>query len=1103
MIQVRVLGPLEADIDGVPADLGGPRQRCVLARLIAEHGRVVSVDRLIDDLYADEAPPRALAAVQSYVSHLRRALEPDRAARAPAGILITAPPGYALRLPAGEVDAWSFEEKLHQATALDDPAAVHARLSAALESWHGAPFGEFGGLPWADLEARRLDELRLTAIEARTQAALQLGRAPQTIAELSQLTAEYPLREEAWRLLALALYQSGRQGDALAALRRARARLAEDLGVDPGPALRELEEGILVQAPQLSGPPRAARAAAMAVAPPAAANRAPSAADSPALPAAAQYFGRDADLDRLTAIARQARSGQLQLALVAGDPGAGKTALADRIGERLAAEGWTVCTGRCPEHEGAPAGWPWAEIVRMLASTAPPDDPEALAGLLSDSTSHDGDAPAARFRLHRAVAAYLDTVSGATPLLVVLDDIHRADGETLATLADVTAQLTASRILVLATYRPAEASEQLSGCLATLAAREPVRVTLRGLDADAAAELIQATCTRPVDPETARTVVERTGGNPFFLRETIRLLDSEGTLAATTEVPAGVRDVLQRRIARLPATAQTILQQAAVLGTEADIDVLADMAGADENILLDAIEAGLFTSLVTEPGPGRVRFSHALVRDTLYQSLSRLRRSRLHARAASAIERHSPGEVAALSYHFTEAGTEPGKAARYCELAAEQAEQRFAYHEAARLWEQAIACLDKARDVPEQERLELVLGLVRALAHTGRLASARSYRQDAVRAALPLDDPVLLARVIVSFDVPRLWYSHEYGVIDHEIVDMVEQTLDRLSPGDQQLRCRLLSTLGFELQGAKSDRGYQASTEAVEIARRLGDAGALTIAINARYFQTYRNDGLAERRSLGAELTALRGKPVIADALAHVFLLVASSGAADFTAADRHADEATHIADRYGLHTIAAAVIPYRAMRTALDGEPNAAAELYDQAGAAINQLGLWQHGFGTSIFGRFSLLVMLDRVAEMAEELEPFGAVETLRETYALALACSGRVADARTAAGPPLPIGRDILWLFMTGVRGLLAIAIDDHDRGESAYQALLPYAARPMGADCGLFTLWPAAQVLGDLAHYLGLPGADEHYRHALAVADQAGVGLWRDAALRRLG
>ncbi|HEY0932427.1 MAG TPA: winged helix-turn-helix domain-containing protein, partial [Trebonia sp.] len=140
VIEVRVLGPLQVIVDDVPAYVGGPRQRCVLARLIAGHGRVVSADRLIEDLYADDAPPQALAAVQSYVSHLRRALEPGRPARAPSGVLVTSPPGYAIQLGRDAVDAWSFEDEILQAAGLNDPAAVQGRLSSALASWRGTAF---------------------------------------------------------------------------------------------------------------------------------------------------------------------------------------------------------------------------------------------------------------------------------------------------------------------------------------------------------------------------------------------------------------------------------------------------------------------------------------------------------------------------------------------------------------------------------------------------------------------------------------------------------------------------------------------------------------------------------------------------------------------------------------------------------------------------------------------------------------------------------------------------------------------------------------------------------------------------------------------------
>jgi DNA-binding SARP family transcriptional activator len=1114
VIEIRALGPLEAMVGGSRADLGGPRRRCVLARLVAEQGRVVSADRLIEDLYADEAPPRALAALQAHISHLRRALEPGQAAGARAGVLVTAPPGYALRLERQDVDAWWFEDEVHAAAGLDDPAGAHARLSAALETWRGAAFEEFAGLPWADMEASRLDELRLTAAERSAAAALALGRPGQVVTDLSRLTADNPLREEAWRLLALALYQSGRQADAMATLRRARARLAADLGIELGPALRTLEDDILAQAPHLSTAaadggrpalPATSHTSAPSEQPASPASAAEQSHAGRVRPAGEPFVGRDSELAQVMSAAAEAAAGGARIVLVTGEAGAGKTALSRQVSTRLAGQEWMVATGPCPEDEGAPPGWPWAEVLRQLTAAAAPADPRSLAPLLADHRADGDDTSAARFRLHRAVTAYLDTASEAAPLLVVLDDLHRADAETLAILTSSAAGLADSRVLVVATYRPAEVDEALSECLAALAGREPTRLPLPGLDAVAAAELIRSTSTRAVDESTVRAIAERTGGNPFLIRETSRLLDSEGALAAISEVPAGVTDVLARRIARLPATAQTILRQAAVIGTETSVDVLADVSGAAEDVVLDAVEAGLLTGLVTEPTAGRIRFAHALIRDVLYQELSRLRRSRLHARAAQAIEFHNPVEVAALAYHFAEAGTEPAAAARYSRLAAEQAEKRFAYKEAARLWEQAITCLDLSDNAEARDRLELVLGLVRALAQTGALARARSWRQGAIRAAMPLGDPALLARVITAFDVPTLWPTHEYHAKDHELVDAAEQTLLKLPPGDHPLRCRLLTTLAFELDGAKSERGYPASAESVAMARRLGDAGLVTIAANGRYLQSFRYDGLDERLRLGRELLTLPGRPVTTDALAHLMLMTAHSGQADFGQADVHAAEAGQIARRYDLPVIATRVKVYLAMRAALAGDASAD-ELYGQAAAQLGQLGMWQHGRAVQALSRFCVHLAEDRAADSADELERIYTYPQwsglLSEMYAVALAASGRTADARSVAGQPVPVRQDMFWLLVTGARAVLAIAIDDRDRAESVYDALLPFAGRPAGADTGAMTLWPTALILGDLARYLGRPGAPAHYQHALAIADRADVRSWAEAARSRL-
>jgi hypothetical protein len=231
--------------------------------------------------------------------------------------------------------------------------------------------------------------------------------------------------------------------------------------------------------------------------------------------------------------------------------------------------------------------------------------------------------------------------------------------------------------------------------------------------------------------------------------------------------------------------------------------------------------------------------------------------------------------------------------------------------------------------------------------------------------------------------------------------------------------------------------------------------------------------------------------------------MTVGSGMADFGAADRHADLAARIAARYDLPTITPMVTMYRAMRTGLDGDPSAATELYRQAAGRLDKLGLRRLAAGVNFVGRMSLLIMQEQLAEAAGELAGYPEyLVGLLELQALALAAAGHVAEARAVAGRPDPIRRDRVWLFLTAIRGLLGIALDDPERAGSAYQSLLPFAGQPVGAESMLVTLWPAAQILGDLARYLGIPDADAHYRHALAIADQANAKPWREAAMRRL-
>ena len=246
-LRVAVLGGLEATVDGVPADLGGPKQRSVLALLLLARGGIVPADRITEDLWRGEPPPRAAGALQAYVSHLRRALEPDRPPRAPAQVLVSASPGYAIRLPASQVDAWELEDLVRQGIreSAADPEAARQRLRAALRLWTGSPYAQFADEEWAAGEVTRLHDLHSDAVEHLADCELRLGEPVEALSVLERHAKAHPLRENAWALLATALYQTGRQADALAALRDLRRRLVDELGVDPGPEVQRLEAAIL------------------------------------------------------------------------------------------------------------------------------------------------------------------------------------------------------------------------------------------------------------------------------------------------------------------------------------------------------------------------------------------------------------------------------------------------------------------------------------------------------------------------------------------------------------------------------------------------------------------------------------------------------------------------------------------------------------------------------------------------------------------------------------------------------------------------------------------------------------------------------------------
>jgi DNA-binding SARP family transcriptional activator len=417
-LQFDILGPLEVRNEGRLVPLGGTKQRALLALLVLRPNEVVPAERLIDELWGERPPGTAATALQVYVSHLRKALEPEGP---PYRILVTRPPGYLLALGDGDRDLDRFQALVREAKDAD-PSRAADQLRTALALWRGPPLADLAYEPFVQAEASRLEELRVAAVEARIEADLALGRHDELVGELESLVVAHPLRERLRGQLMLALYRSGRQAEALEAYQDARRALVDELGIDPSTALQGLERQILRQDPALE----------------------PAAGAAPAgRRAAGEFVGREQELRLLLAGLEDALAGRGRLFLVCGDAGAGKTRLADEVASRAKRRGARILWGRSWEAGDAPPYWPWIQAIRTYV-------PNSGRAMLPELVGADSDE---RFHLFDATAAFLAEAAASQPLVIVLDDLHGADPESMLLLEFVAAELAVLPILVIGLSR--------------------------------------------------------------------------------------------------------------------------------------------------------------------------------------------------------------------------------------------------------------------------------------------------------------------------------------------------------------------------------------------------------------------------------------------------------------------------------------------------------------------------------------------------------------------------------------------------------------------------------------------------------------------------
>jgi DNA-binding SARP family transcriptional activator len=1157
-LRFNVLGPVQVLDRARRVDIGGPKQRAVLAALVIDVGTVVSLDRLIDRLWGDQPPARATGTLQAYISNLRRALEPDRSPRAPASVLATQPPGYVLRVAATCVDAVRFEHLVAEGSRLADAsraAAAATVLDEALDLWRGPPLDDLAFEASFRSEIARLEELHAVAVEVRLGADLALGRHHTAVAQLEAMVARQPLRERLWELLVLALYRAGRQADALRALRAARQTLREEIGVDPGPALRRLEQDVLDQHRSLEWTPPVAVPVAGRTARP----DTDTDTDTVPVPTVEPFVGRGATLASLVAALERARVGAgPRLVLVSGEPGIGKTRCVEELARRAAADGIGVAWGRCSDSAGVPAFWPWMQLFRTIVdgfsarqvddalgpvraelATVLPYIGVSTPAVAAGAPEPDG-APASRpafgpgasadvrrFQLHDSATAFLARLLGDRTQLLVVDDLHWADSASLRALEFLATDRRLAHVLVVATYRDVEVTpgSALDALLTVVAGETSVQhLALERFDRETVHEFITTSTGQAVDDDVIDAVHERTSGNAFFVAELVRLLCSEARLGdaeavrSDARIPAEVRAVVRRRLARLPEEVSELLSVAAVVGDEFDIDVLERAVELRADRVLDLIDLAVVTGIIVEASSTcRYRFAHSLVRDALYQDLTSVQRARFHARVGHAVHELWGADVqphvSELAHHFSlgaAAGTAE-LAVEFASLAAESATAQFAFDQAAEHWHQALSALDRARPGDRDARYEILMAASDAHRCAGDIEASRRVLHDAIAIVTRMGDAERMARAAVSFSggAGWAWSWREYGTVDTQAVELLERALDRLGPADTVLRCDVLGALGVELyHGDERGRSIELSRQALAMAERLGGAELEATMLNLHYVASQGADRPEGRLAIARRMIDLRGAPREVAMVGHMYRSNVHLEFGDLAAADADLDAAARIAERLRQPAMLAQVAWCRAMRSLLLGQFDDAEAASIEAYDLHRRTTLWGaiECFCTQLF---TLRRDQGRIIELQPMLADLAASSQFvgfREAAALMYLDLGLPEDARDVLGarasfPPMP--RDWSWLFLTCLQAEVCAGLGDRAAAERLAADLEPFGDLMAVIGTGVCCWGPVAYFLGLLAIALDRrTDAEARLAQAVEMATRIGAHPWRARAAHHL-
>ncbi len=1107
------------EIDGAQlADgLRGKQVPLLLAYLLLNRTRHVGREELIGALWPDRAPISQDAALRTLLSRLRSALGADALVGRDELILELPSPVWI------DLEAASTEvERAQRALAAGDARGSWALAQVPLNI---AGRGLLPGTQalWLEPRRRELEDVRLQALEVVGRSGLMMrGTQLASAARAARtLIDSEPYRESGYVLLMEALEAEGNVAEALRVFDRLRRLLRDELGTSPSPDAMAVYERLLRPGQR----PPGEEAAEVP-------GRVPIELPSELVDrAAAPLVGRKRELERLGRLwsavrerDRLKREDNRKVVLLAGDPGIGKTRLVAAIAQAAYEAGAFVLAGRSPEEAIVPYQ-PFVEALRHYVLNVPFSELRVsareygteLARLIPELRRRAPDLPppvaaepeTERYRLFEAVVGLLDEMSARAPVLLVLDDLQWADRPTLLLLRHLARAPNPARLLILGAYRATEATvDGFADALAQLR-RDRLVTTfdIHGLAEHETAELVHVQTGTMPSRSFSRALHAETEGNPFFVEEIVRHLAEAGVrtdIAGAHELqqfglPEGVKEVIARRLGRLDSQAMDWLRVAAVIGRDVDEDLLERVVSLDEDGFLNALDEALAAGLVVESPrrPGLYSFSHALIRETLYDGMSAPRRARIHRRVGEALEQQGASRnLTALALHFTRAAdaADAEKAIEYARRAGEQATAMLAHEDAAGHYARALEVQE--RFVPEDEarRCELLLALGEARVRSGERPLAWAAFREAATLAARLGDSDIVARAAIGASTR---YIQPPGVIDDELIGLLERALDLNGDEKSVVRVRLLARLcGALYYSPRRAEMRTIAAEATAIAEEVGLAEARALAAAARRRAFWGPSYLEQRLSDSTELLTLAREAgdLELELQGHAWLVVDLLEHGYWGAVDAQIEAFTAGAERLRqpLYLWNAAV--WRAMRALLDGKLEQADRLATEALAvgshaetvtapqyyAIQLLGIRQEQ------GRMGELEAPARELVASNPHRP-----AWRAALAALLAEGGRDEEAQRevdalAAQDFEDIPQDGDWLTAMTLLADCCAELEDRTRAAGLYELLMPYRDGNVVIGLAAVCMGSAARYLGRLAAVMGRDDeAVEHFEQALVA------------------